>query len=698
MSKIIHCWNVTGTIAVLFLCNLASARAGDAPGPHPYRLASIDIKERVVWGSSAEAPDGVAISFGGQDQEATDGQAHTRLRVGGHWTDVYEELCKTNHLQPFYDEEWELVDAQKHALARARFFYLEGLPAEEIKRATAGEVLLREKRLSNDVHLLVVMIAKAAVRDKGLGDLTRRMDVIQGMVDANVLEVQNGVTPDVLARMRQTLLAIQQAQDTTISEPPARARSPIVYEPKTKMFVLFGGDHCDYLTNDTWVFDPAIRKWSLRNPPSAPAPRANHSWKIGGDGKLTLTGGYAYSSSADAIGGQYIEANDGDWTYDVAADAWSGGGKAEPANSRTYRTGPFLPERFLEGPKPDAGEFQAKLRALPANVWTKANPARLPQFNRDGGSAVIDPDHDLILRFSGGADVLEFHLASNRWELCCPVELPPGLLDGDVDSPNGFNFNRRPWIGGRTYQNYGLEPSLGKLLYLGHSPFGYVYDPQRGDWTSRGPLPRQMNYAGSMSTLITTPTPPGLICWTQAGQVLRFDALSSRWTELHLTGDALPGAQADHSTVVYDSHRDRLLFFREPAGDQTRYDGTFFSLDMKSMQVARLSPAGKESAGAIPNLCQLRYDALHDLLLAGAALPGDASLGRRTPGYDCSGNKWVSFLIGGDDPSGAKGRNALSGLAYDARRNLFWAVDARSQVFVLRFDPTSADERDLARK
>lgn len=691
MLKIIRFANVTGIFVLLGAGSFYAARAGDAPR-HSYRLPSADSKERVIWGSTAEAPDGVAISFGGQDQESADGQSHTRLRTGGQWTDIYEELCKTNHLQPYYDEAWELVDAQRHALARARFVYLEGLPAEELKRATSGEVLLREKRLSNDVHLLVLMIEKAAVKDKGLGDLIGRMNAIQGMVDANAQEVQNGITPGTLARMRQTLLAIQQAQDTASAQPPARALSAIAYEPRTKLFVVFGGDHCDYLTNDTWVFDPAIRKWSQRTPPFAPPPRANHAWKIRGDGKLTLTGGYTYSSDAGSVGGQYVDTGDGEWTYDVAANAWSGTGKGEAANSRTYRTGPFLPEHFLGEPKPDAAEFQARLRALPANVWTKTNPVWLPQTNDGGCSAVIDPDHDLILCPSGGAEVLEFHLASNRWELCHPVELAPGRTNCKSEVPNGFNFNRRPWIGADADRRYGFDAALNKMLFLGRASFGYVYDPQRGDWTSRGPLPKEINSGGA---LITTSTPQGLVCWTQAGLLFRFDALSSRWNELHTTGEPLPGAEVEHSTAIYDSRRDRLLFFGKPKGDGALYDGTLFSLDMKSLQVARLSPAGKDALGAELNIARLCYDPAHDLLLGGTMPTHGADDARRTLGYDCAGNKWVSCHLAGDDPRGEKGMEPPPGLIYDAHRDLLWAVTAQCQVFVLRFDPHSADEQDL---
>jgi hypothetical protein len=47
--------------------------------------------------------------------------------------------------------------------------------------------------------------------------------------------------------------------------------------------------------------------------------------------------------------------------------------------------------------------------------------------------------------------------------------------------------------------------------------------------------------------------------------------------------------------------------------------------------------------------------------------------------------------ITGDDPNGKDGRNVSLGLMYDAKRKLFWAVDAASKVYVLRLEPSSAD-------
>jgi hypothetical protein len=111
--------------------------------------------------------------------------------------------------------------------------------------------------------------------------------------------------------------------------------------------------------------------------------------------------------------------------------------------------------------------------------------------------------------------------------------------------------------------------------------------------------------------------------------------------------------------------------------------------------VTRLKPEGREAAAAIPYLCQLRYDAEHDLLLVGGTLPPDNTGLRRTPAYDCAGNRWVSLKITGDDPSGAKGRNVSLGVVYDAKRKLFFAVDTKSNVFALRLEPQSADAQPL---
>jgi hypothetical protein len=608
---------VTRTAAVLLLALLFQEK------PRPYRLPSTDLHQRVIWGSTCEVPDGPSLAFGGQDQQADDGNPHTRIKVDGQWVSIYEDLRKANPDQHLYEGSLQLSAAKKEQRAQARFAWFEGKEKAEVP----------EFLPNSDLDC----------------------------------------------------------------EPPPRALSPIAYDPKSKLFVMFGGDHLDYLTNDTWAFDPAAKKWSKRKPPTAPPPRANHTLSAAGDGTLVLKGGYTYTSNTDYVGGQYRDLGDGDWVYDVAANTWTGQGGVK--ETRVYRTGRLHPDFFMQGPKPDPKAFADALGALPVNTWTLTRPPQLPALNRDWGTAVLDPDRDLILRWSGGhsahggTDVLQYHLNTNRWELTMPVEFPLGQLYSNTDYPEGWNFNHRPWITGHTYQNYGYDPNLKKMLFTGKREYCYVWDSDVGDWTRRFKKPKGMIYDSCFYTLTLTPTPKGLVCWTQEGRLFRFE--NGDWVEMPLKGAKMPGSVVDNSTIVYDSKRDRLLAVRKGYGDKNQFDGTVAVVEVKSGEVALLSPAGKEKAVAIPYLCQFRYDPSSDLVLGGCTLEPDADGVRRTPAYDCAGERWVTLRIGGDDPSGKKGRNVSLGMMVDAKRNLFWAVDTNSNVYVLRLDVAAADPRPL---
>ncbi len=145
------------------------------------------------------------------------------------------------------------------------------------------------------------------------------------------------------------------------------------------------------------------------------------------------------------------------------------------ASQRVYRTGPFSPSFNLTGDKPDAAAWSAKLKELPANTWTaNVNPPHLPKLNRDWGSAVLDTDHDLILRWSGGHWLTWRQrcaaLSSRNQSLgtaAYPVEFPLGQLYSHTTYPDGWNFNLRPWVTGHTYQNYGYDPVAKLMLFTG---------------------------------------------------------------------------------------------------------------------------------------------------------------------------------------------------------------------------------------
>jgi hypothetical protein len=668
-----------------------------------YRLPDVNLKQRVIWGATGSGPDGRRLIFGGQDQESDSGRPPTQIVTAGETEDIGPELERQNGLGELHATAGGLAAAQKQLAADARRLYFKGPSTESAdmqrgKPADAEKSLVADgiKKFDRDLSARAAGTGYEAEQARYVKELTA---AAAAQADRLADAVTAVVSAEVISEMGRLQVALEIAAEALAAEPPPRALSPLVYHQPSNCTLLFGGDHLDYLTNDLWVFDWSERRWFQRRPATAPPPRANHQLTVV-DGKIALSGGYQYSNSTDYLGGQYRDWDDGEWSYDLATNTWAGDG-AVPAGKRTYRSGPFHPDFFLAGPKPDPAAFQARLESLPANSWWSTHPPQLPQLNRDWGSATLDLNHDLILRFAGGhsahggSDVLHFHLASNRWELPFPVEFPLGQMYSNTSYPEGFNFNRRPWITGHSYQNYGYDSDVQKMFFAGRVRDCYVYDPLVADWTGRFAKPKAMIYADCFYTLTICPTAVGLFAWTAHGEVLRLDSAGRRWIEIEQRGGRLPGASVDNSTMVYDKRRARLLLARKDYGDRTKYDGEIHTLDPASGEVGKLSPQGSAGASAISYLCQMRYDSENDLLLVGATLAPDEKGERRTPAYDCAANRWVSLRIAGDDPSGPQGRNVSLGMMYDAKRKLFWAVDAKSNVFVLRLEVDTADMRPL---
>ena len=695
------------TFGLVLLCTATPATAQSKS----YRLPSVDIKERIIWGATCDGPDGIGLSFGGQDQDSETGSPHTRIKVNGEWISLHDELWRDHPLTPSHRLLSELAGDVRGEMVMLRAAFLSGKLTDEAAIAITRDRWLRT--------LAALAQATQAHHDRQSTQWSGQHKASMVRVIAGLKELAAGKLPPhhpaapadlapwpaLIAQLHRTHIALEQLAELLAPQPAARALSPIVYDSKTKCFILFAGDHLDYLTNDTWLFDPATRRWSLRVPAAAPAARANHKLEAKGDGTIVLTGGYLYTSNTEYTGGQYRDHNDGSWTYDIVANTWT---PADPAAakgvspmSRSYRTGALHTDFFLRGAAPDMKAASEKLRDLPVNVWVSLKPPHLPEMNRDWGTAVLDPDRDLILRFSGGhsahggTDVLHYHINTNRWELPFPVEFPLGQTYTNTEYPRGFNFNRRPWVTGHTYQSYGYDPASQTMLFTGERNFTYTWDPDTADWTGRFAKPKGMTYGDCFYTLTLCTTKHGLITWTQNGELFLFDPDHREWSRLALTGEKLPGSSVDNSTLLYDSKRDRLLFFRKPYGDKVKYDGTIHAVDWATQNVSKVEVKNAAAGSTISYLCQIRYDEANDVLLVGATLPPEADGLRRTPIFDCAKSEWQSAKITGDDPNGKNGRNVSLGLMYDAKRKLFWAVDTKSNVFVLRFKPSEAEMRAM---
>jgi hypothetical protein len=400
-----------------------------------------------------------------------------------------------------------------------------------------------------------------------------------------------------------------------------------------------------------------------------------------------------------------VHLRDGDWVFDVAANTWtpSGGGQPVADGSRTYRSGAFHPDFFLHGAKPDADAVTARLRDMPANTWMAMDPPQLPQMQRDWGTAVIDPVHDVLLRWSGGhcahsgSDVVLYHFKTNRWELPFPVELPLGQCYTNTAYPGGVNFNQRPWVTGHTYKSYAFDVVSRRMISVGQQQLSHRFDPAIGDWDGSTAKPDGMTYGDGYYTLLCKQTEHGIACWTKDGRIFTYTGAadgSGQWREMTIAGEQLPGAEVDSAGIDYDSKRDRLLLF--PGRYAKPYTGEIIAIDMKTATAQHLHPAGMAGATRMPAfLRETCYVASRDLLLTGVTLAPDADGIRWTPAYDCAANKWIACKITGPNPAGKEGRNVSLGLLYDAKRDALWAVDTHGQIFVLRLDAATLVGKDL---
>jgi hypothetical protein len=108
--------------------------------------------------------------------------------------------------------------------------------------------------------------------------------------------------------------------------PCSRRNSPLVFEPKSGLFVLFGGDHEDYLMNDTWVLDLGNKAppWRRIVCDKAPSPRAGHALvALPQSGRVVLCEGYEQNSDQDyGVGPSKPLSLLQPWLFDPKAGRW----------------------------------------------------------------------------------------------------------------------------------------------------------------------------------------------------------------------------------------------------------------------------------------------------------------------------------------------------------------------------------------
>ncbi|MCY3018073.1 MAG: hypothetical protein NTW87_03455 [Planctomycetota bacterium] len=673
--------------------------------PYPMPATKWELRP-VLWGWTCELPDGSGLSFGGVHQTADDGNPHTSLKQGEAWKPIVEELRQSNPLQKRFEQVRALRTACKDALSKARHIYFEGKTADEEAKLLKADVDPAIEKLIQDLGAFVVEL-------KGLGGLgeyeagqvqfaMKHMGAAAGFIKPFGAQA----TPDQMATMRKAQIELEIATEAFDAEPPPRALSKIAFEPRTKLYVIFGGEHMDYSTNDVWVFAPAKRRWFQRHPETAPEPRCDAHLDPLGDGRVGMRGGCIYEP-----GKGYIHLGPARWIYDLEKNTWTADGHTEktfPADTRSARYWPPAgPEDFMKGVRPDADANEAKLKALPINTWVRLKTP-IPLGSRDWGTWVFDPDRDMLYVWAGGHggyagnDVARYHLATDHWEISDPIEIPLGCCGTNEQYPSGFNFNQRPWVKKHVWNSQAYDAVLKKMIMGGANdakldPYCYFYDPDKAEWTSRLRLPAGMpNDAYSMQIRYTK---RGMFAW--AGTWL-FDNKAMEWKKLAVQGK-IPVGGVDSSGMVYDPKRDRMLM-ATLSGYGKPFDGQLYALDMNALQVEPLNPEGMDNSKTWQVF--LREVAWHpesDLFLWPQQLNrGGKTLANVFVAYDAGGNRWVTVKLnvigdGQPTPFGVWNNWVNYSIAWDAKRGLFWLGDASSNggVWALRFDRALAEVTPL---
>lgn len=161
-------------------------------------------------------------------------------------------------------------------------------------------------------------LKKSPIPDKVAADLDAVSDLLKGKK-----------TLDALKAVRACQRAVEEKAEAQYPVPCSRRNSPLVYDPSNKVFVLFGGDHQDYLMNDTWVLDLDKKIWRRARPDLCPSPRAGHALvHLPACGKIALYEGYLQSNNTDYSAAPYSMITPVQlWLYDVKANRWDLAGR-----------------------------------------------------------------------------------------------------------------------------------------------------------------------------------------------------------------------------------------------------------------------------------------------------------------------------------------------------------------------------------
>jgi hypothetical protein len=556
------------------------------------------------------------------------------------------------------------------------------------------------------------------------------------------------ITPGIISDVEDSWEAVDDVLEDLAPAPPGRAYFGLACDPRRGKIVLFGGHRFDRLCADTWVYDCKTRTWEERRPRLSPPPRGSHGmvW-LPTSGKIALVDGFGCKPGTwtyDIEKNEWKLLVEGAKRHGLTSYPSTWGWQPEPSaagpgdvmvtlcnvhssklkvrfttwvakidvtkvdEAGTRKQGvPPRTEKMAVGKKGEPKWYDRNagtvgtaaqsewIKSLPANQWVsrgQKSAGNRPHDNRAWGTTILDPDRDQILHWGGGHvaycgnALLHYSLKANQYYIGHRPETALMYAHGQGGMKMSASYRGRGLMTGHAYHSYAYDPVSKKVAVCGQNPrvmvkgsHFYVYDPAATEWVP-GPIdaPFMISYSGT----ILCSTPKGIVAWS--GGLWKLDVDGRKWEKMPLSGARLIGGGPDQHGMVYDWKRDRLLLF------SSRAKGQVTAYDMKTGKAEYLNPAGMDkAAGGYAR--ETAYSPKLDAVLLGAAKKFDKT---RWLLYDCGKNAWMGLSVEG----GGYNRPGFFnlGLMYDARRDLFWTMDAYSRVCAMRVDPKTADLKPLA--
>ncbi len=513
----------------------------------------------------------------------------------------------------------------------------------------------------------------------------------------------------------KALHALETARRTTVEASEDLAPSPLpryygnlVTDTRNNLLVLFGGHGGDRTLADTWVFDSARNQWRQSRAKGHPPPTQIPAMSFDVEhGVVLLSSGWIYDAGRDewrrlplvapkdffqqwtaldydARNRMHVALTTGDNLFepnavrvahlhlDIAAakPADTTGPRWVWLNDKYDRSWAALPKNQAEY-RSRVTAHKATLAQMPPNTWTRITTTYSAQ-DRSYGSFVQDPVRDQLVFWGGGHsaymgnEVSQYDIKGNLWLESWPPDMPPwpfGSPDGDGWNPPFYHRK----ASSHGYHGYAFSAELDRIL-LGGLP--YDLDRMRWDDTAIrksgiGTLGSAVDMSGANGFYTVSPKH----WYGKPFGVWRLDKTAGEFTRLPRSDT--PFATNDRAKPVFDSKRNRILFYGARDDSANSPANQLYSFDVASSTWAKLAITLEPPATQAPASWAwgVAYSPKHDVLMI---LPGGAQK-QDTWLLDCATNTLRRF-----GPGPSTKNPGTSGVVFNTAHNVFIALEVGS--------------------